>query len=96
MVNGVAATLYSGGETLEVVGESYRQEGLWGVVGQRPTNQRVHHEAVALLVPETGNPYDANAIAVWIADTTSATSPATTLPHIDPAWSDSQCRHRSH
>ena len=67
MVNGVAATLYSGGETLEVVGESYRQEGLWGVVGQRPTNQRVHHEAVALLVPETGNPYDANAIAVWIA-----------------------------
>ena len=67
MVNGVAVTLYSGGETLEVVGESYRQENIWSAIGQRSTDERVHHEAVALLVPETGNPHDANAVAVWIA-----------------------------
>jgi hypothetical protein len=66
MVNGMNGTLYEGSETLEVVGESYRQDNLWAIVGRTPTSHRIQHDAVAVLVPETGNPYDDNAISVWI------------------------------
>jgi hypothetical protein len=48
-----------------VVGESYYQEALWRAVGRRSTD-RVRKEIQAVLAAETDNPYDANAIAVWI------------------------------
>ena len=55
MVSGMEATLYAGSETVEVVGESYRQDNLWAVVGVAPTGRRIQYEAVAVLVAETGN-----------------------------------------
>jgi hypothetical protein len=61
----VEATLYPGGETLEVVGESHYQDTLWGIVGRR-SDERVRHHTVAVLLPEPGNPYDANAVQVLI------------------------------
>lgn len=50
---------------MEVVGESHYQEALWRVVGGR-TRERVRREVQALLVAETDNPHDHNAVSVWI------------------------------
>jgi hypothetical protein len=57
--------LYGGSHDLEVVGESFYQDALWRVVGARSTD-RVRIEITAILVAETDNAYDDNAISVWI------------------------------
>ncbi len=60
-----AATL--GGEVpLDVVGESYRQDTLWRLVGGRRP-EPVRQEVVAVLLPED-NEHDANAVSVLIDD----------------------------
>jgi hypothetical protein len=56
---------YPGNETLEVVGESFRQETLWRLVGGR-TTELVRREIRAVLEPEPNNPEDENAIIVLI------------------------------
>lgn len=61
----VQATLYSGHETLEVVGESHYQDTLWQIVGGR-TRDPVRYETHAILVPGPDNHYDENAIEVRI------------------------------
>lgn len=61
----VEVTLLSGGQSLEVVGESYRQDALWSIVGGR-THEHVRQDVVAVLVPETANAHDPNAISIWI------------------------------
>lgn len=61
----VQATLYSGHETLEVVGESQYQDALWQIVGGR-TRDRVRHETHAILVLDPENEYDENAIEIQI------------------------------
>jgi hypothetical protein len=58
-------TLVTGDESLDVVGESYRQDALWLIVGGN-TTEHVRHDVVAILTPETKNPKDANAISVWV------------------------------
>ncbi len=65
MVQGMSVTVHEGSETLEVVGESYRQDNLWNIVGVPRTSQSIRHRTLGVLVPETGNEYDENAIAVW-------------------------------
>lgn len=57
--------LYGGSHDLEVVGESYYQEALWRVVGGQ-TTERVRTDVQAVLVAESDNPHDADAISVWI------------------------------
>jgi hypothetical protein len=64
-VETVEATLYSGRETLEVVGESHYQDALWRMVGGRKLDP-VRHETYAVLVPDPSSPYDPNAIEVRI------------------------------
>jgi len=59
-------TLYEGTEDLGVVGESNYQDVLWGLVGS-PRGTRVHHDIHAILVPEDDNPYDGDAISIWIS-----------------------------
>ena len=66
MVEGMRATLYRGSETLNVVGESHYQDNLWNVVGSEPSEVRVRHGCVAILIAEEDNPYDVNAISVWV------------------------------
>jgi hypothetical protein len=66
MVDGMRATLYRGSETLDVAGESHHQDNLWRIVGHEPTEARVQQDCVAILVAERDNPYDANAISVWV------------------------------
>jgi hypothetical protein len=61
----IEATLYTGDETLEVVGESNYQETLWKIVGGR-RRERVRHDVAAVLLPEPDNQFDANAIQVLI------------------------------
>jgi len=54
-----------GDETLYVVGESYREDALWRLVGGT-RQEGVRVECVAQLIPEPENPHDGNAIAVFI------------------------------
>jgi hypothetical protein len=61
----LTAVPYAGNHDLEVVGESFRQDELWQIVGGR-TLDRVRHSIQAVLFAETDNPHDANAISVWI------------------------------
>ena len=61
----VEVTLVTGSVTLEVVGESHRQDALWNIVGGRST-EHVRQGVVAVLIPETTNEYDPNAISVWV------------------------------
>jgi len=63
----IQVQLLDGAEDLEVVGESHYQENLWQLVGGRHNpEERVRVTACAALVPEPDNPYDANAVAVWV------------------------------
>lgn len=61
----VEVRLYTGNETLEVVGESYCQDVLWQLVGGRSSDP-VRAEIVAALVPTSENEYDPNAVEVQI------------------------------
>jgi hypothetical protein len=61
----VEATVFSGNEPLEVVGESHRQEALWEIVGGF-RREPVRHACYALLLPEPDNPVDPNAIRVLV------------------------------
>jgi len=54
-----------GDETLYVVGESYREDALWRLVGGT-RQEGVRVECVAQLIPEPENLHDGNAIAVFI------------------------------
>lgn len=65
MTDGLRVTAIDGRDDLEVVGESFCQDHLWAVVGGH-TGDYVRNDIVAVLVAEHGNPYDANAISVWI------------------------------
>ena len=58
--------LLDGPEDLEVVGESFHQPNLWHLVGARPGKVRVRRGIQAVLMPETSNPHDPNAVSVWI------------------------------
>ncbi len=59
--------VFDGHHDLNVVGESHYQEDLWHVVGAGcyPA-QRVRVEVTAVLAAEADNPYDANAVSVWV------------------------------
>ncbi|HYV14581.1 MAG TPA: HIRAN domain-containing protein [Conexibacter sp.] len=60
-----AAVVLQGSETLEVVGESYRQDDLWHLVGGFSAD-RIRRDVSAVLVPEPENKHDPNAIKVLI------------------------------
>ncbi|MEZ5266530.1 MAG: hypothetical protein R2755_33130 [Acidimicrobiales bacterium] len=57
--------LLGGDDTLEVVGESYHLDNIWRIVGGRPSST-VRRPIRAVLIPETDNPHDANAVAIVI------------------------------
>lgn len=59
------AVLLGGDDTLEVVGESYHLDNIWRIVGGRPSST-VRRPIRAVLIPETDNPHDANAVAIVI------------------------------
>ena len=65
MCDGMRATEICGHDDLLVVGLPGHQDVLWSIVGRDaagPVRQDVH----ALLVAEHGNPFDRNAVAVWL------------------------------
>jgi hypothetical protein len=61
-------TNLGGAGTLEVVGESHYQDALWALVGG-VRDERVRQDVTATLMAESNNPYDANAVSVWINNT---------------------------
>jgi hypothetical protein len=63
----VTALLHGGDEDLEVVGEASYQDALWALCGGQ-LGDRIRSDITAVLVPESQNPYDVNAIAVRIDD----------------------------
>jgi hypothetical protein len=67
MRDGMEVQLYEGQQDLEVVGEASYQDNLWRIVGGSSSpNDPVRMEVYAVLVAETDNPYDANAVSVWV------------------------------
>jgi restriction system protein len=67
MRDGMQAVLIEGDEDLEVVGESHYQDNLWELVGgRRSVEVHIRADICAVLVAEDGNPYDANAVSVWV------------------------------
>jgi hypothetical protein len=61
MRDGVQVTFFEGGEVgLEVVGESNYQDAL------RRAVREVGRKVVAVLAPEPTNPYDSNAVSIWV------------------------------
>jgi hypothetical protein len=67
MQNGMEVQLCDGPTDLEVVGESHYQENLWRLVGGRGLeDERVRVDVHAVLAAEPDNPYDANAVSVWV------------------------------
>jgi hypothetical protein len=66
MQDGIRVVLLVGYETLEVVGESNYQDNLRALTGYRPPEEHVEEEIRAILVAEDHNPYDPDAVAVWI------------------------------
>src|SRR5512132_4028991 len=67
MRDGMEVQLYEGRVDLDVVGEASYQDNLWRVVGGRGSpDDRVRVDVYAVLVAETDNPYDANAVSVWV------------------------------
>ena len=61
----VEAIIYGGDDTLEVVGEAYRQDTLWQIVGGR-TREPVRFRIDAILMPEPENEFDSNAVSVLV------------------------------
>jgi tetratricopeptide (TPR) repeat protein len=57
--------VHAGSHDLEIVGESNYQEALWRVVGGQ-NSERVRVDVLAVVATEPDNPYDPNAISVWI------------------------------
>jgi glycine cleavage system aminomethyltransferase T len=87
-VRALEANLYTGDETLEVVGESHYQDALWRIVGGHRRDP-VRYETEAVLELEAGNRHDANAISGLLSTApSSAISRARTPPPIDRASSD--------
>jgi hypothetical protein len=67
MRDGMQVQLVEGHVDLDVVGEASYQDNLWRVVGGRGSpSDRVRVDIYAVLVAETDNPYDANAVSVWV------------------------------
>ncbi len=67
MRDGMRVQLLDGGVDLEVVGESHYQEDLWQLAGgRRNPDERMRVPVYAVLAPETDNPYDSNAVSVWV------------------------------
>jgi hypothetical protein len=60
-----ANAVFGGAQPLEVVGESFYQEAIETIVGAKGGYTRI--AVTGTLVPETANPYDANAISVWVS-----------------------------
>jgi HIRAN domain len=56
-----------GHHDLDVVGESHYQEDLWRAAnGQIGSAERVRADVTAVLAAEDDNPYDDNAVSVWV------------------------------
>jgi hypothetical protein len=69
MREGIEPYPLGGHESLEVVGESFRQIELRRLTGFRPVGERVPSVKIrAALVAENGNSEDPDAVAVWIKD----------------------------
>jgi hypothetical protein len=69
MHNGTQVTLLDRASSvqLEVVGESAYQDNLWRLAGPHRPTDHVRVDICALPLAEDGNPYDANAVSVWIS-----------------------------
>lgn len=66
MADGMSAVLLGGREALDVVGESQYQDNLRRLAGGAERSVSVRVKVKAILAPEPENPYDRNAVGVWV------------------------------
>jgi hypothetical protein len=93
MCDGMRATEISGADALPVVGLPGHQDALWSIVGPHatgPVRERIH----ALLVAEHGNPFDRNAVAVWVGGHRVGRLPHGDAGRLRPGLIKLQRRHR--
>jgi hypothetical protein len=62
---GATATLFTGESRFDVVGESHYQDALERICGGKK-QESAHHEDYAMLLPDSENTFDPNAVGVWI------------------------------
>jgi hypothetical protein len=89
MRDGLPVKLYEGGVDLEVVGESYHQDELRALAPN--TRDRIRVQQHAILVPESGNPYDSLRSPFWSVGWSLAIWVVGMLPNCgqgSPAWSN--------
>jgi len=93
MRDGMRATEISGADDLHVVGLPGHQDVLWSIVGRHasaPVRQDIH----GLLVAEHGNPFDRNAVAVWVGGHRIGRLPDDEAGKLRPGLIRLQRRHR--
>lgn len=93
MRDGMRATEVAGADDLHVVGLPGHQDVLWSIVGHdadAPVRQDIH----GLLVAEHGNPFDRNAVAVWVGGHRIGRLPDDEAGRLRPGLIRLQRRHR--
>ena len=93
MRDGMRATEIAGADDLRVVGLPGHQDVLWSIVGRDasgPVRQDIH----GLLVAEHGNPFDRNAVAVWVGGHRIGKLPDTEAGRLRPGLIRRQRHHR--
>ncbi|MGB3439314.1 MAG: hypothetical protein WBA97_11240 [Actinophytocola sp.] len=93
MRDGMRATEITGTDDLHVVGLPGHQDVLWSIVGRdapTPVRQEIH----GLLVAEHGNPFDRNAVAVWVGGHRIGRLPDDEAGKLRPGLIRLQRRHR--
>lgn len=93
MRDGMRAMEISGADDLRVVGLPGHQDVLWTIVGRTasgPVRQDIH----GLLVAEHGNPFDRNAVAVWVGGHRIGRLPEQDASRLRPGLIRLQRQHR--
>lgn len=93
MRDGMRATEISGADDLRVVGLPGHQDVLWSIVG-RDASGPVWQDIHGLLVAEHGNPFDRNAVAVWVGGHRIGKLPEDAAGRLRPGLIRLQRQHR--
>lgn len=93
MRDGMRATEIAGADDLDVVGLPGHQDVLWSIVGKHaaePVRQDIH----GLLVAEHGNPFERDAVAVWVGGHRIGKLPEGDASRLRPGLIRLQRKHR--
>lgn len=93
MRDGMRATEVAGAGDLSVVGLPGHQDVLWSIVGKH-TAEPVRQDIHGLLVAEHGNPFERDAVAVWVGGHRVGKLPEDDASRLRPGLIRLQRQHR--